>query len=204
MVELYRRVRRAHFVEGMSIRETAQEFGLHRNTVNKMLEYSVPPGYQRKQPPRRPKLDPYTPVIDQILQSDQARPKKQRHTAKRIFQRLKEEHGFSGQYTIVKDYVRKHKLATREMFVPLVHPPGHGQADFGEAQVIIAGVLRKAHYLVVDLPCSDAFYVQAYPAETTEAFCDGHNWAFSFFGGVPQSMLYDKTKLAVARILAGC
>ncbi len=103
MVDLYRRVRRAHLIEGMSIRETAQEFGLHRNTVNKMLEYSVPPGYQRKQPPRRPKLDPCTPVIDQILQSDQTRPKKQRHTAKRIFQRLKEEHGFSGQYTIVKD-----------------------------------------------------------------------------------------------------
>ena len=200
-VDLYRRVRRAHFVEGMSIRQVAGMFNLHRDTVNKMLEYSVPPGYQRQHPPRRPKLDPYTPVIDQILQSDQARPKKQRHTAKRIFERLKEEHEFSGQYTIVKDYVRQHKLSTREMFVPLVHPPGHGQADFGEAQVIIGGVLRKAHYLVVDLPYSDTYYVNAYPAETTEAFCDGHNWAFSFFGGVPQSMLYDNTKLAVARIL---
>ena len=200
-VDLYRRVRRAHFVEGMSIRQAARMFNLHRDTVNKMLEYSAPPGYQRQHPPHRPKLDPYTPVIDQILQSDQDRPKKQRHTAKRIFERLKEEHGFGGQYTIVKDYVRKHKLSTREMFVPLVHPPGHGQADFGEAQVIIDGALRKAHYLVVDLPCSDAYYVKAYPAETTEAFCDGHNWAFSFFGAVPQTMLYDNTKLAVARIL---
>ena len=117
-VDLYRRVRRAHFVEGMSIREVARVFDLHRSTVNKMLEYSAPPGYQRQQPPRRPKLDPYTPVIDQILQSDQDRPKKQRHTAKRIFERLKEEHGFGGQYTIVKDYVRQHKLSTREMFVP--------------------------------------------------------------------------------------
>lgn len=97
--------------------------------------------------------------------------------------------------------MRRHKLSTREMFVPLVHPPGHGQADFGEAQVIIDGALRKAHYLVVDLPCSDAYYVKAYPAETTEAFCDGHNWAFSFFGAVPQTILYDNTKLAVARIL---
>ncbi len=67
--------------------------------------------------------------------------------------------------------------------------------------MIIDGVLCKAHYLVVDLPYSDAYYVQAYPAETTEAFCDGHNGAFSFFGGVPQTMLYDNTKLAVARIL---
>ena len=128
-VDLYRRVRRAHFVEGMSVRQASRIFDLHRNTVNKMLEYSAPPGYQRRQPPRRPKLDPYTPIIEQILQSDQVRPKRQRHTAKRIFERLKEEHGFSGQYTIVKDYVRKHKLSTREMFVPLVHPPGHGQAD---------------------------------------------------------------------------
>src|ERR671915_868366 len=200
-VELYRRVRRAHYVEGRSIRQVAREFNLHRHTVNKMLEYSVPPGYQRQQPPRRPKLDPYIPLIDQILQSDQARPKKQRHTAQRIFQRLRDEHGFSGQYTIVKDYVRRHRTSSQEMFVPLVHPPGHGQADFGEAQVIIDGVLRKAHYLVVDLPYSDAFYVQADPAETTEAFCDGHNWAFSFIGGVPQTILYDNTKLAVARIL---
>ena len=128
-VDLYRRVRRAHFVEGMSIREVARVFDLHRSTVNKMLEYSAPPGYQRQQPPRRPKLDLYTPVIDQILQSDQDRPKKQRHTAKRIFQRLKEEHGFGGQYTIVKDYVRQRRTSTREMFVPLVHPPGHGQGD---------------------------------------------------------------------------
>ena len=200
-VDLYRRVRRAHFVEGMSIREVARVFDLHRSTVNKMLEYSAPPGYQRQQPPHRPKLDPYTAVIDQILQSDQDRPKKQRHTAKRISQRLKEEHGFGGQYTIVKDYVRQRRTSTREMFVPLVHPPGHGQADFGEAQVIIDGALCEAHHLVVDLPYSDAYYVKAYPAETTEAFCDGHNWAFSFFGGVPQSMLYDNTKLAVARIL---
>ena len=201
IVDLYQRVRRAHFIEGKSIRQVAGMFNLHRDTVNKMLEYSAPPGYRRRQPPRRPKLDPYTGIIDQILQSDQVRPKKQRHTALRIFQRLKAEHGFSGQYTIVKDYVRLHRASNQEMFVPLAHPPGHAQADFGEAQVIIDGVLCKAHYLVVDLPYSDVFYVQAYPGETTEAFCDGHNWAFSFFGGVPQTVLYDNTKLAVARIL---
>jgi len=129
IVDLYRRVRRAHFVEGMSVRQAARMFDLHRSTVNKMLEYSVPPGYRRQQSPHRPKLDPYTAVIDQILLSDQDRPKKQRHTAKRIFQRLKEEHGFGGQYTIVKDYVRQRRTSTREMFVPLVHPPGHGQGD---------------------------------------------------------------------------
>ena len=80
-VDLYGRVRRAHFVEGMSIRQVARMFDLHRSTVNKMLEYSVPPGYRRQQPPRRPKLDPYKGVIDRILEDDQSVPKKQRHTA---------------------------------------------------------------------------------------------------------------------------
>ena len=77
------------------------------------------------------------------------------------------------------------------MFVSLSHPPGHAQADFGEALVVIGGVQLKAHYLAVDLPHSDGRFVKSYPAETTEAFCDGHNAAFAFFGGVPQSIVYD-------------
>ena len=87
------------------------------------------------------------------------------------------------------------------MFVPLSHPPGHAQCDFGEALVIIGGVEQKAHYFVLDLPHSDGCFVKAYPAETTEAFLDGHVSAFAFLGGVPRSILYDNTRLAVARIL---
>ena len=128
-MDLYRRVRRAHFVEGMSIREAARVFGLRRSTVNKMLEYSAPPGYRREHPPRRPKLDPHKGVIDRILEDDQLLPKKQRHTARRIFDRLTDEHGFLGKYTIVKDYVRERRRQTREMFLPLAHSPGHAQAD---------------------------------------------------------------------------
>ena len=124
-VEVYLRVRRAVMVEGMSIREAAREFGLHRDTVRKMLAYSVPPGYRRQISPRRPKLEPYTGVIDQILEKDHSAPKKQRHTAKRIFERLRDEYGFSGGYTTVKDYVREHRRLSREMFVPLSHAPGH-------------------------------------------------------------------------------
>ena len=85
--------------------------------------------------------------------------------------------------------------------MPLSHPPGHAQCDFGEALVIIGGVEQKAHYLILDLPHSDGCFVKAYPAETTEAFLDGYVSAFAFLGGVPQSILYDNTKLAVARIL---
>ena len=200
-VDVYLRVRRAVMVEGMSIREASQVFGLHRDTVRKMLAYSVPPGYRRQSPPRRPKLEPFTGIIDRILEEDLRVLKKQRHTAQRIFERLRDEYGFQGQYTIVKDYVRERRRQTREMFVPLSHSPGHAQCDFGEARVVIGGVERKAHYFVLDLPHSDGCFVKAYPAETTEAFLDGHVSAFAFLGGVPRSILYDNTRLAVAKIL---
>ena len=200
-MELYARVRRAGIVEKMSEREVARQFGLARETVRKMLRYSVPPGYRRLQPVRRPKLGAWLGTIDQIQEADKAEGKKQRHTAKRIFERLRDEHNYTGGYTIVKDYVRLRKLSQREMFVPLEHPPGDAQADFGEAMVVIAGVERKAHYLVMDLPQSDDGFVMAFPAETTEAFLEGHNHAFSYFGGVPRTILYDNTKIAVGRIL---
>ena len=146
-------------------------------------------------------MEPFTGIIDRILEDDLRLPRKQRHTAQRIFERLRDEYGSPGQYTIVKDYVREHRPRTQEMFVPLFHLPGHAQCDFGEALVVIGGVERKAHCFVIDLPHSDGCFVKAYPAETTEAFLDGHVSAFAFLGGVPQSILYDNTKLAVARIL---
>ncbi len=97
--------------------------------------------------------------------------------------------------------MRLRKLSQREMFVPLEHPAGAAQADFGEAMVVIGGVERKAHYLAVDMPQSDDCFVMAFPAETAEAFLEGHNHAFAYFQGVPRTILYDNTKLAVARIL---
>ena len=185
----------------MSRREAARFFGIDRRTVDKMLTFSVPPGYRRSQPVRRPKLDPFVGVIDAILEADKTVPRKQKHTSKRVFERLRDEHGFSGGITIVKDYIFAAKQRQREMFVPLVHPPGHAQADFGEALAVIGGVERKIHFLVMELAHSDACFLKAYPAETTEAFCDAHVSAFDFFGGVPVSILYDNTRIAVARIL---
>jgi transposase len=202
-VELYGRVRHACHIEGLSQREAARRFGIHRNTVRKMLTFSVPPGYRRTKPPSRPKLETFTAIIDAILEADRAAPPKQRHTAKRIYERLRTEHGFAGSYTTVKDYVRGRRARAREVFVPLAHPPGHAQVDFGEAMAMIGGESRKVHLFCLDLPHSDAGFVKAYPAERTEAFLDGHNAAFAFLGGVPQSILYDNTKLAVARILGG-
>jgi transposase len=99
-VELYGRVRRAVRVEGRSERAVALEFGISRETVRKMLRYAVPPGYQRQQPVKRPKLGPWLGAIDAILEEDKRRPARQRHTAKRIFERLRAEYAFSGGYTI--------------------------------------------------------------------------------------------------------
>jgi transposase len=200
-VDLYAQVRRAVRIEGLSERAAARRFGIDPRTVSKMLKFSVPPGYRRSKPPVRPKLDPFIEVIDRILADDKGRPRKQRHTAKRVFERLRDEHGFTGGITIVKDHVAGWRQRSQEMFVPLRHPPGHAQADFGEALAVIGGVERKVHFFAFDLPHSDASFVVGYPAETTEAFCDAHVRAFTFFGGVPKSILYDNTKIAVARIL---
>jgi transposase len=200
-VDLYAQVRRAVRIEGLSERAAARRFGIDPRTVSKMLKFSVPPGYRRSKPPVRPKLDPFIEVIDRILADDKGRPRKQRHTAKRVFERLRDEHGFTGGITIVKDHVAGWRQRSQEMFVPLRHPPGHAQADFGEALAVIGGVERKVHFFAFDLPHSDASFVVGYPAETTEAFCDAHVTAFTFFGGVPKSILYDNTKIAVARIL---
>ena len=200
-VDLYARVRRACHVDGLSKSAAGRLFGIDRKTVAKILTHSVPPGYQRTVAPVRPKLDGFTEIIDQILEDDKRVIKKQRHTAKRIFERLRDEHGFTGKLTIVTDYVRERKRRTQEVFIPLSHAPGHAQVDFGETLGFIDGVECKLHYFAMSLPHSDAFFMKTYPAETTEAFCDGHNAAFAFFGGVPLSILYDNTTIAVAKIL---
>jgi transposase len=200
-VELYARVRRAVLVEGRSERAVAGEYGLARETVRKMLRHSIPPGYRRNEPPKRPKLGPWMGVIDAILEDDQQQPIKQRHTAQRILDRLRAEHGFSGGYTIVKDYVRLCRQRQQEVFVPLTHAPGTAQVDFGQALAMVNGMECTAHFFAMDLPHSDAVFVMAFPAESTEAFLEGHIRAFAYFGGVPNSILYDNTKLAVAQIL---
>jgi transposase len=200
VVELYGRVRYAVQIEGLSRREAARQFGIDPRTVAKMLSFSVPPGYRRSRPPARPKLDPFIGIIDRILVEDEGRPKKQRHSSKRIFERLRDEHGFAGGYTMVKEYVRLGRARGRETFVPLAHPPGHAQVDFGEAVGVIGGIRQKIHFFCMDLPQSDSCFVKAYPRETTEVLLDGHVAPFVFFGGVPLSILYHNLKIAMAKI----
>ncbi len=109
-MELYARVRRAVQVDGLSERAAARKFGISRETVRKMLRYSIPPGYSRQQPVRRPKLEVWIGIIEQILEEDRARPSKRRHSALQIWQRLRDEYAFPGCYTIVKDYVRQWRV----------------------------------------------------------------------------------------------
>ena len=148
-VELYLQVRLA-CADGMSQRAAAKRFNVSRDTVRKMLSFSSPPGYRRQSVPQRPKLDGFVAIIDGWLEGDRSVPRKQRHTAKRVFDRLRTEHGFTGGYTIIKDYIREREQRSREMFVPLAHPAGDAQADFGEALVEIGGVEQKAYFFALD------------------------------------------------------
>ncbi len=186
-MDLYLRVRLACHVDGLSQREAASRFGIARETVRKMLRHSEPPGYRRRQPPKRPKLAPFTDIIDRILEEDRTVHRKQHHTAKRIFERLRDEHGFTGKETIVKDYVRERRLRRREMFVPLSHPPGHAQADFGEADAIIAGVKYRAHFFVMTLPHSDVLRC-GLPGGDDGGLAGRAQQSLCFFRRVPQSL----------------
>ena len=132
-------VRRKVLVEGASKRSICQNYGLGWETLEKILANPDPPGYSTSVERAKPKLGEFLPVIDEILEADKTAPPKQRHTARRIFERLRDEYGYTGGITQVRDAVAQAKRYSKEVFVPLSHPPGHAQYDFGEATVLIAG-----------------------------------------------------------------
>jgi transposase len=199
-MELWTEIRRRVLTSEISKREACRQYQIHWLTLKKILAHEEPPGYRRSRPPRRPKIEPVLPVIRAILDADQAAPKKQRHTAHRIWQRLRDEHGFTGGYTIVKDAVREMQVGRQEVFLPLSHPPGEAQMDFGFAEVTVQGVATPVALFVLSLPYADAVYCQAFPRECAEVFLEGHARAFAFLGGVPRRIAYDNTKTAVARV----
>jgi transposase len=201
-MERWCEIRRRVLVEGVSKREILRETGLHWRTLEKILAHSKPPGYRMKKTRPKPKLGPFLPRIEEILREDQEEsiPKKQRHTAKRIYERIRAE-GYQGGYSVVQEAVKALRERNREVFVPLSHRPGEAQVDFGYALVRVAGVLRKVAFFVMTLPYSDAMFVMAFERECTETFWEGHVRAFSFFGGVPTRITYDNTTVAVANIL---
>jgi len=200
-MEQWAEIRRRVLVQGDSKRSIRRELGIHWDTLAKILTHSEPPGYRQRQPRAKPKIGPFIGVIDQILTDDQKVHRKQRHTAKRILDRLRDEYGYTGGYTAVKEAVRHWRAGHREVFVPLVHPPGEAQVDFGTAEVVLEGVKTKVALFVMTLMYSDAVFCCVYPRECTETFLDGHVRAFAFFGGVPKRISYDNSKIAVARIV---
>jgi transposase len=194
-------IRKKILVEGVSKRQVMEEEGLHWETLKKILENSQPPGYRMKQERPCPKTGPYLGRIEQILKDDKQVHRKQRHTAKRIFERLRDEDGYTGGYGQVKRAVRKLKQRQGEVFVPLIHRPGEAQVDFGHALVKLNGVLVKRPFFVMVLPYSDAFYVQIFERESTEFVWEGHIRAFRYFGGVPWRITYDNAKTLVQKFL---
>jgi transposase len=202
-MEHWAEVRRRVLTGEISKREACREYRLHWDTLRKILANEEPPGYRQSRPRRKPTLGPFLPVIHQILEADRGAPKKQRHTARRIFDRLRQEHGYTGCSSIVRAAVREWKQTRAEVFVPLAHPPGEAQADFGHAEVVVAGERVKAALFVMTLPHSDAFFCCAFPKECTETFQEGHCRAFAYFGGVPTRISYDNSKIAVAAVVGG-
>jgi transposase len=196
-MEQWMDIRRRVLKQGISKRQILRETGMHWRTLEKILSHSSPCGYHRRQPAKKPKIGPWLGRVIEMLQEDQG---KQYHTAKRIWQRLRQE-GFTGGYTIVKDAVREIKQHRKEVFMPLSHRPGEAQVDFGYALVKMAGILRKIAFLVMTLPYSDAFFVMAFDHECTEAFWEGHIRAFAFFEGVPRRITYDNGKVMVSQII---
>jgi len=199
-MEKWVEIRRKVLANEASKRAICREYKLHWDTLQRILKYPEPPEYQQKGPRKRPKIGEFLPIIHEILKSDQQVHRKQRHTAKRIFERLQVEHEYAGGYTGVKDAVRAWRQQHKEVFLPLSHPPGEAQVDFGEADVTLRGETTRVALFVMTLPYSDAIFCQVFPRECTEAFLEGHRRAFEFFGGVPRRISYDNSKIAVAKI----
>ena len=201
-MEQWARVRRKVLVDKQSKRSVMSEEGLHWETLQKMLAHPEPPGYRSRASADR-KIDPHRQWIGKLIVADRHLPRKQRHTAIRIFERLRDERGYQGGYSVVKEVVAELKATKREVFMPLSQPPGEAQVDFGHALVNLNGVLTRCPFFVMTLSHSDAFYVQIFERECTETFWEGHVRAFDYFGAVPSRISYDNSSIAVSQILKG-
>jgi len=193
-------IRRRVLVEKVSKRQILRETGMHWRTLEKILLHSQPPEHCGGKGREKPKIGPYLEQIRQIIGADKQVPKKQRHTAKRIFERLRKE-GYTGGCTQVKVAVREIRRRNREVFVPLTHRAGEAQVDFGFALVNVAGCLRKLPFFVMTLPYSGAIFVQVFERISTEVYWEAHRRAFEFFDGVPWRITYDNDRALVAKIL---
>jgi len=199
-MEFWSEVRRRVLTGELTKRAALREYDIHWDTVTKILENEESPGYRKWKEREKPVLGPFIPLIRAILEADKKAPKKQRHTVKRIFERLRKQ-GYAGGITVVGEDVRCLKQRSAEVFMPLLHRVGEAQADFGEATVVYRGQERKIAFFVMTLPFSDALFCQAFPRECSESFQEGHRRAFEFFGGVPKRISYDNSRIAVSKVI---
>jgi transposase len=207
-VELFEQIRKAGTgPDGLPVRELSRQFGVHRRTVRQALESAVPPNRRVAVRPS-PALGPWKITIDGWLADDLMAPRKQRHTARRVFERLAEEHGAEVSETSVRRYVasvkKKHAVALPEVCVPQDHPLGdEAEVDFGQVSFRLFGVLVEGWMFVMRLSASGKAFHRVYFNQAQEVFLDGHVRAFEHFGGVPSRVRYDNLKPAVVRVLKG-
>jgi len=209
-VELFERIRRDARVNGDSIRSLARKYRVARRTVRQALASAEPP--RRKPPVRKaPQLGQFKPVIDGILREDVSAPRKQRHTAQRIHDRLVDEHGGKLSYSTVRHYVKKRRpelereagISKEDVFIPQEHAPGaEAEVDFGEAWVDLAGVRTNCYIFAFRLSYSGKAVHRIYPTQGQEAFLEGHLEAVATIGGVPTGHVrYDNLTAAVKQVL---
>lgn len=200
---LWKEVRRAIFVDKKSKRQVCQEFHLHFTTLQKMLANDEPPGYRMKEPRKSPRLEPFIPFITDILEADKKVHRKQRHTATRILERLREESGYTGGKTVVFDLIRKLREKSKKSYAPLVKTPGVAQFDFGYPHVILHGEEMQVAMAVFSMPWSNLRFCQIFPKECTETFQEAIKRAIEFIDGVPQLIKFDNSSIAAGRIVKG-
>jgi transposase len=204
-VEDIEAIRRAYFIEGLSIRAIARKLHHGRRLVKKAIADAGPYQYQLQKPRAAPVLGPYQDRINELLVESEQQPHKQRYTARRVYQLIRAE-GYPGSESTVRRYVGQIRKAMRrpDAYLPLEFDPGQdGQMDWGEATVEIAGEEQIVQIFVMRLNHSRTHFVMAFPFQKQEAFFEGHIQAFRFFGGVPRRITYDNLKTAVYRILKG-
>lgn len=206
-VDQYDFIRTSYRVYGKKIKQIARETGHSKNTIKKILrgEYS---GYKPRIIQPYPMLGSYLNIIDQWLKDDKQRPKKQRHTAVRVFNRLKQEHDFEGSETTVRRYVREAKLRlgvnAPQVFIASDPQAGiEAEVDWGQCIAIIGGIESRLKLFCMRSKFSGKHFVCCYPCERQQALFDGHIRGFSFFGGIFPILIYDNLKTAVQKILCG-
>jgi transposase len=203
-VDHYELIRRKVEIAGETQRDVAKELGHSRKTVAKALKLRIPPGYRLSKPRPRPVLDPFKHIIDAWIEQNKTARRKQRQKANRMYERLRDEYGFTGHYGTVQRYVKQAANRQKEVFMPLQFDPGEeAQVDWHEGWIFENGVERKCQFFVMKLCYSKAPFVYPYEKANLESFLDGHIRAFEYFGGVPRRIAYDNLKCAVIKVGKG-